>query len=338
MEANEEPLEGGPFQPPKKKGRGLAVIAFALVAIFVLVVVFANRPKQPDAPPPGDLGPGVSAASGLRGHLVTQWEGDAKTGKLQYQLRLEPIGPQQQDGFALVTARPPLPMYVNIRVLDANNFAMCGKQIIFRFDPSKLPAPPSPTPPPTRKKVDAAQEAAERNAARQAELTQMQAAEVARERGKDMFEDQAGSDGMIHAVSSEGFLPCSPDQVKRAYLWDFSTNFPTVDEQAALLNPHATVTQHDKEAADIGKRKTQKKPTSAFFIQGDDRVTGFDIGSGLLEADEGKSFIVTAKNEQGTAAHWASNYSLIHYRCDQHGICALSAAGGQSEVHARMNE
>lgn len=341
-EADEEPIEGGPPQPPRRKGgMGLAVLAFAIVAAFVAFLLFANRPKQPDAPPPGDLGPGVSAASGLRGHLVIQWEGDAKTGKLQYKLRLEPIGPQQQDGFALVTARPPLPMYVNIRVLDANSFAMCGKQIVFRFDPSKLPAQNSPPPQPTSKKVDAIQAAADRTAARQAELAQMQAAEVARERGKDMFEDEAGSDGMIHAVSSEGYLPCSPDQVKNAYLWDFSTNFPTQVEQAALLNPHAAVNQHERESADIphaGKGKAPKKPTSAFFIQGDDRVTAFDIASGLLEADEGKSFIVTAKNEQRTAAHWASNYSLIHYRCDQNGTCALSAAGGQAEVHAKMSE
>jgi hypothetical protein len=72
-------------------------------------------------------------------------------------------------------------------------------------------------------------------------------------------------------------------------------------------------------------------------IQGDDRVTGYDSVRGLLWA-EGKTFQIDRRFGQATATEWANNYSLIHYRCDQHANCALTAAGEAAVLHARLNE
>ena len=64
-----------------------------------------NKPKV-DAPPPGDMGPGIFAVAGLRGHLDTKWDGNAKTGRLVYQLRIEPMEDRWGAGFSRVTSSP----------------------------------------------------------------------------------------------------------------------------------------------------------------------------------------------------------------------------------------
>jgi hypothetical protein len=320
----------------------LVLVGFGVLAALIVALLFMNKPKQEaTSQPAGDLGPGVVAASGLRGHLITQWEGKAKDGKLQYQLRIEAMMPSMESGFALVVARPPAPLYVNIRVLDPNGFALCGKDILFHFDPTKSTPPPPDVPHTGSKKVPTAQLAAERAAARDAQIQRLQAAEADRERGKDMFQNLAGSDGMINAISAQGDLPCTADAYKRANYWDFSTNFPTVEEQEALRDPKMSKAQHEddpQEQARAARRKAQRKPTSAFYIQGDERVVGYDARKALLEAEAGKRFVIDKTLDRGTASRWASNFALIHYRCDQHASCALTSAGGQSAVHARLDE
>ena len=325
----------------KKKQFPFLLFSFGALAIIVLALLFVTRPKKSDEPLPGDLGPGVVAQAGLRGHLLTQWAGNAKTGSLQYQLRLEPIGPVQAPGFQKVTANPLAPYSINIRVLDQAGFAMCGKEILFRFDPRNAPVTLPPNPHPGKK----AEAIAAAEAARKAQLDSMTAAESARERGKDIFENQADADGDITAVNAKGTLPCSPDQYKRAYYWDFSTNFPTVEEQFALVDPKAAAAaKREKESGgnsdsrDSRRRGAARKPQSAYYIQGDDRVTGFDPLDGILEATSGKNFTIPNKPEQTIAANWAHNYSLIHYKCDQHANCALTSAGGVSVVYGRISE
>jgi hypothetical protein len=326
----------------KKKQFPFLMFGAGALAIIVVLVLFVSKPKKTDAPPPGDLGPGVSAQAGLKGHLLTQWDGSAKSGSVQYQLRMEPIGPRQAAGFALVNTNPSGPYSINMRLLDASGFALCGKEILFHFDPKNAPVT-VPASTPLGKKGAAARAAAE--AARKAELNSMIAAEADRERGKDIFQNQAGADGEVTAVNAKGTLPCSPDQYKRAYYWDFTTSFPTVDEQFAMVDPKAAAAaKKEKEspnkadAHDAHRKSALKKPLSAYYIQGDDRVTSFDPTRGVLEATAGKSFTIPNRPEQTIAANWAHNYSLIHYKCDQHASCALTSAGGMSVVYGRMNE
>jgi len=326
----------------KKKQFPYLIFGAGALAIMIVALLYLTRTKKADEPLPGDLGQGVSAVAGLRGHLLTQWAGNAKTGSVQYQLRMEAIGPVQAPGFELVNANPPAPYSINMRLLDSGGFALCGKEILFHFDPATAPLP-MPVITQTGKKAEAARAAA--RSARQAELERMQAAEAERERGKDIFQNQAGEDGKVTAVNAKGTLPCSPDQYKRAYYWDFTTNYPSVDEQQAMLDPKAAAeARREKEQGDGSdsrsshRKSAPKKLLSAYYIQGDDRVTGFDPIRGVLEATAGKGFTVPAKPEHTIAANWAHNYSLIHYKCDQHANCALTSAGGMSVVHARLNE
>jgi hypothetical protein len=326
----------------KKKQFPYMLFAFGAVAIMVVALLYLSKPKKADEAMPGDLGPGVSAQAGIRGHLVTQWDGNSKAGKLRYQLRLEPIGPVQAPGFAKVNENPLAPYSINMRILDQAGFALCGKEILFRFDPQSAPLN-IPVEAHPGKKGEAARAAAQ--AARKAELDSMVAAEAERERGKDIFQNQAGPDSVVTAVNTQGTLPCSPDQYKRAYYWDFTTNFPTVDEQFAMVDPKAAAAaKREKESGDRSesrdshRRSSSRKPLSAYYIQGDDRVTGYDPAHGVLEATAGRSFTIPNKPEQTIAANWAHSYSLIHYKCDQHASCALTSAGGMSVVYARINE
>ncbi len=326
--------EQGP--PPKKKPNVLLLGGFAaLVAFGIFVVMTMNKPKD-DTPPPGDLGPGIVAVDGLRGHLETRWDGNAKTGRLAYKLQIVPMEDRWGAGFSRAVSNPPMPMSVNIRLLDSTGFALCGKEIDFRFNPQSAGMPVSVSPVGANgKKLSAAERNAAMQAARQSQVAQMQAAETAREHGKDIFQNQTTADGQVAAVNAQGSLPCSPDQYRRANYWDLNTNFPTLDEQAMLLDPRA----HAKEFEGPGhpQKRTLPKWGDGFVIQGDDRVTGYDQVRGLLWAED-RTFAIDKRYGQTTAAAWASNYTLIHFRCDQHASCALTAAGQAAVLHARLSE
>lgn len=334
-----DPAQQPVQSPVRKKPNVMALVGLAGLIILALIFYTLARPKQ-SAPAAGDMGPGVVAADGLRGHLQTKWEGDEKTGKLAYQLQIEPMEDRWQAGFSRVVLNPPMPMSVNVRLLDASGFALCGKEIDFRYDPRNaivqvaLPATGA-----NGRRMSLAERNAAIAAARQGEITRMQAEEVARERGKDIFQNQLTNDGLVSAVDVQGTLPCSPDQSRRANYWDFNTNFPTLDQQAFLLDPKAArLARSELEApAHPGKRILSRLPQQGFVIQGDDRVTGYDSASGTLMTD-GKTFHIDKRFGQTTAQAWASNYSLIHYRCDQEANCSLTAAGEAAVLHARLEE
>lgn len=333
-----DPAEKKP-EPPKRKKPNLVLIgaAAAIVGIAVLVML-TYKPKE-NVPVPGDLGPGIVAVSGLRGHLATRWDGDIKTGRVTYQLRIEPMEDRWGPGFSKVTLNPPMPMYVNIRLLDSTGFALCGKEIDFPFHPQNGGTPLAIPAVENGKRLSAAERSAAMQAARQTQIAQMQAQETAREHGKDIFQNQTTTEGQVSAVNVQGALPCSPDQFRRVDYWDFNTNFPTLEEQAALLDPKAAALakRQLEEESHPGGRKLSKLPQQGFVMQGDDRVTGYDSAHGLLQA-ENRTFQIDRRSGQATANAWASNYSLIHYRCDQHANCALTAAGEAAVLHARLSE
>src|SRR6476469_9437039 len=74
---NEEEPEGSPIVKARKPFP-IVLVGFGVLAAFIVVLIYMYKPKQEaTSQPAGDLGPGVVAASGLRGHLITQWEGKA---------------------------------------------------------------------------------------------------------------------------------------------------------------------------------------------------------------------------------------------------------------------
>jgi len=335
-----DPAQQEPSPAPAKKKPNLLLFGgFAALVIFAIFVVYtATRPKD-NAPPPGDMGPGIVQVSGLRGHLDTRWEGSAKTGRLAYRLRIEPMEDRWQPGFSHAVLKAPLPMYVNVRLLDATGFALCGKEIDFPFDPQNgyVPGVSVPLVDSNGKKLSTAERDAAMQAARQGQISQLQAAEVAREHGKDIFQNQLSKDGDLTAVNVQGTLPCAPDQFRQASYWDLNSNFPTLDQQASMLKPNSP-TQEAAEAATVGHRarRPSYRPQEGFVIQGDDRVTEYDSVNGLLWA-RGRTFQIDRHTGAATATAWANNNTLIHYRCDQQADCALTAAGGAAVLHARLS-
>jgi hypothetical protein len=296
----------------------VAAVVAALGALVFLTQKTLDKPKSPTET--DDLGAGISNASGLRGHLVTRWQG-----KAQYMLKIEPLDPRDSTGFAAVAANPAGPISINVRLLDASGFALCGKEIVMPYNPVRVNRPSPPA----------------QKSGTEADLDRATALEKARENGKDLFQNILGSDGAVEALWAQGVLPCSPDQYKRVDYWDLSTNFPTRAEQDQLLNRHraaeAESDKSERDANDALKRKAQPKLQSAFYMEGDDRATAFEPGRNLLTIGPGKTFTVERAADIATAAAWADDSSLIHYSCDQHATCALKRAGATSVILAKLD-
>ena len=331
------PLEPG-LPDPQQPRIPFVLIGFILLALLALVVILLSRPKKVEnVQGADDLGPGVYNPAGLRGHLNIQWEGRAR-----YRLHIESLDDQLADGFAFVAATPPQPYVLTIRILDNAGFALCSKEILFPFDPAKALAADASNDLAQGGGRGAVQIAKELEQQR-ADLDRLQQQETQREIGKDMFQPEVNPDGKVTAMHALGDLPCSIDSYKRANYWDFTTNFPTPDEQDAMLHhrPNAIdeIQQRSARAAAAtaaARRKTTVKPRPVFYVEGDDRIADYDAGSAQLETTMRKVFAISRRAEQVTAENWANDSALIHYRCDPTANCALTRSGSTAVLHAHM--
>ncbi len=293
------------------------VLLMASFGVFVFMTL-GRKPGQPKiSAESDDLGAGISQAAGLRGHLVTRWQG-----KTQYMLKIEPIDPRDAQGFAAVTANPSKPISINVRVLDSAGFALCGKEIVLHFDPWRTGHAAAATP--------------------------------SKQNGFDVFRTIQGTDGSVEALWAEGELPCSPDQYRRFDYWDLSTNFPTLAEQDQLLGRKPAITARNENAPESQRdaepqashetrvaaatRRAAKKAQPAYLMQGDDRATAFDSSRGVLVVGVSTRFLIDRKSDEQLVAGWAEDDSLIHFTCDSRANCSLRRAGTASLVPARMNE
>ncbi len=317
---------GAPVSPKNKKSdRSTLMIGGAILGLIVIVLLVMNRPKsKPDF---DDLGAGVSNATGLKGHLITRWQG-----KAQYQLEFGPIDPRGSAEFALVAGNPPQPLSVNIRILDPSGFALCGKEILLPY----YPGGPQASKPQALSGETTSHNSQRESEERQANLELMQVQEQDRERGKDVFQSKLGSDGEVASITAQGVLPCSADQYQHFDYWDFSTNFPTIEEQEKLLK-HATAVKAAEERR-AGEHNALRKPQSAFYVDGDDSVSGYDASTQTLESSENRTFYIGKKSDQAAAAAWAGSFAHFHYKCDQHATCSLQRAGTSVVITGRMNE
>ncbi|HVC47870.1 MAG TPA: hypothetical protein VND90_11535 [Terracidiphilus sp.] len=324
-----EPPAGSPIKKSPERGSEytMLLIGFAVLVVVAIGIYFLKQPKA--APPGADLGQAVFNAGGLRGHLVTRWEGNAV-----YKLEIEPIDPTYAAGFAYAAAHPPRPIEFNLRILDASGFALCSTQVLLPFDPSTVPSESASLPSGRGKK---AQEA--RAAAKQADLQARQTQETQRESGHDVLQEKLGNDGSVASLYTQGALRCTSDQYAHFDYWDFNTNFPTVQEQHDLMT-HKSQRQAELSRAqhEAARRKAQRMLESAFYVEGDVRVNTWDQAAGMLGSGAGKSFYVAKASDRPIAAGWASNGTLIHYKCDQHGICVLTQSGTGTVILGSMNQ
>ncbi len=311
------------------------VMAGFAVLLTLLVVLFAfhhNGEETPSADSQ-DLGEGIYKPAGLRGHLLVRWDG-----KLHYQVQIEPIDPTVAAGFNFVLNNPPLPINLTIRLVDSSGFALCQKDVVIPYNPADaLPPVAVPAHLPANKAAAARIQQAE--SARRAQVAQLQAQEDARRHGQDIFYDQRDNDRKIVAIDAQGEIPCSKQAYKHVDYWEITTNFPTLDDQQALMNHNAQQADERARAARRGgAQKNARRPVSGFYIQGDEHITGYDASRELLATSPGRSFFIGRKTDQPIAASWAANFALIHYKCDQHAQCALTHSGTANVIYGRLND
>jgi hypothetical protein len=273
---------GTPGLPPR------LLMALGIGALGLLCIVgLALHLKSTSGPPEfQDLGAGISNATGMKGRLKARWQGNSA----QYQLEIEPMDPLQSAGFSFVVANPPGPLVLHMKLLDATGYVVCGKDVLFPFDPSDP-------------------------------------GEADRERGQDLFETAVDDSGKVVSLSAQGNLPCTPDQYKRVDYWDFSTNFPAVDEQEQLMKQTADAKKM-QEAQERRARARRNAPRSIFYMEGDENVSEYDASRNVLQTSAGREFRVTGASQQATAGVWADTGVLFHYKCDQSAHCVLSRPGG----------
>ncbi len=295
-----EPPAAAP--PPKSKMILMAIAGVALVAALLGLIVIGTTTAIEPKPPVQyiDLGTQRFDPAGLGGRLIVRWEGNA-----EYQLSLDPLEQGFVPRFEAVAQNPPRPLSLTLRLRDAAGIVLCQKEVLF-----PPPAPEGTVP-------DAAQ------------LLQPQ-----RTPSGDTVQNVAGEDGQIGEIAASGGLPCSAKAYARLVAWDFSTNFPTLDEQDAWLRHEGTVAPHQKHRVATGfMGQVQRLPTT---IEGDDVIVGDNPTRGTVETSAGRLFLVASNASRNRGSEWQVFPAAIHFRCDKSGLCLLTRANSHATLPARL--
>jgi hypothetical protein len=317
--ADAEPT--GDEAPQSGTGRTLvyAIISVALgLAVGGAFATTAIRPAGRTGTL--DLGQMLFSPAGVKGHLVLNWDK-----KLVYKLAVEPSDPARAREFAQVIAVSPRPLAVAIELKDADGYALCMKSIAVKYDPMQaLPGGAQPGAPATQP-------------APAAELERQQQQEVARERGKDLFQNQAGQDGQIQSISASGDIPCSNQDYASAVSWSFAPDFPSADEQDAWLERQTGAAEGttaavaeasaSRTAAQRRAKKKAAEQSGAFAIEGDDELVGIDSSRGIAKTTTSITFLLSAATAKDAAARWQDLPASIHYKCDMNYACTLTHRG-----------
>lgn len=308
---------------------GFALVAAALVALLLLHHPSGDTPSSDSQ----DLGDGIYKPAGLRGHMLVRWDG-----KLHYQVQIEPIDPTMESGFDFVLSNPPRPMALTVHLVDSSGFGLCQKDIVIPFNPAQNLSPVAAEAPRHAGKAALARWQQEASA-RKAQLTQAQLQEQTRERGQDLLQKQVDSNGKIIALNAEGDIPCPKSAFKHVDYWVITTNFPTLDEQQALMDHRKEqAAQRTRAAVQAAKQKFARRMNTAFYMQGDEHVSSYDPTRTMLNTSPGRSFVIARKSDQAIAASWAAGSALVHYKCDQQASCVLTHSGTSSAIYGRVNE
>jgi hypothetical protein len=207
----------------------------------------ANAPRGPK-----DFGSVNAIVTGLKGHLTTEWNE-----KPSYKMVIEPSDPAQQAGFALALISSPRPLSIGFQLLDSTGAVLCGQDVVVRYDAARAAALNAANGSNSGPKTAGAPAAAD-DAIDGLEAQEM-AQETARERGRDIFENEIGDNGQIEAIDAQGAMPCSMQAYNSATSWSFSADFPSVAEQAESLKRETQIEATQK-AAPARKPGSGKKP------------------------------------------------------------------------------
>jgi hypothetical protein len=316
-------------------------VGLGLLAGFICAAIFLRPPSQGAT---NDLGSVNSSAEGLKGHLTLTWND-----KLAYHLTIEPGDPNQQAAFAFAAANSPHPVSFGIQLKDPFGTVLCGNSIVLKFDPRKAAAASS-----SAHKSDTARKAnaAGNRIAPGIDPGKLAIQELDRERGKDIFQSNIAPGGQVTSISSQGNIPCSKKQYDSVASWSFTSDFPTIAQQAELLKQtpgsklngelsasrESTGSVNASIASAVGKMDRKPAPAAlSFYTEGDDAIVWYDASAGMIETNSGKDFLIDKASGEATALKGRDFPIEIHYRCDQAGACTLVGAGVGVQ-HARLRK
>lgn len=275
-------------------GVGLGFLLIVIVAIFAWWT----------SPPEGhfDMDSVTSDAAGLKGHLYLQWDK-----KLQYRLMIEPSDASQQAGFALAVTNPRHPLSIGIHLQDVEGFVLCSKEILLKYD-------------------------AHRNAADldASALSAQDAQEAAREKGRDVFQNQIGANGQVVAIQVQGEMPCPAKAYEKVENWSLSPNFPSLAEQKEWLKHQPEADLDRSIQGESARRKATSKTAAkllSFSVEGDDAIVDFDVSRGVIETSGRKTFFIARTSGVAASSRWQDYPVNIHFRCDRSSNCILMSPG-----------
>ena len=282
-------------------GVGLGIL---IGVIFAAYSLFTGNPEGRN-----DLGPVISSGTGLKGHLYINWQK-----KLHYRLTFEADDPDERAGFAFAVANSPQPLSVDIELQDAEGIVLCSREIVLKYDArnavANLPYKPAAT-------VD---------------LAQLQAYEQEREEGRDVFQNQIAPNGKVASINAQGEIPCSTKAYEKTTQWNFSTNFPSLEEQDEWLERRPGMrgnAAHKKAAARAAAKLLP------FSIEGDDNIVEFDVNRGVIVTSGRNTFFFDKTSKVSADPVWQEYPVNIHFRCDRSSDCTLMHAGAGA-LRARM--
>jgi len=314
------PIEEPPPPPPHPLARfkPSPLVTWALVTVsagILIGAVFAIHARNEAATGPYDLGTVSVDAEGLQGHLYTEWND-----KLTYRLSISPSDESQRSGFTLAVYHSPRPISFHIQVKDPLGFVLCSGDAVLPYDPSAAQSDGSDT----------------------EMLARLQAQEAARETGRPLLARTVGADGQVVSLETQGTLPCTKNAYKRAAIWSFSTDFPSLAEQAVLLKAQADAraqVEANQRKAEAAVRRAKRRAAATplgFSVEGYDVVTWSDPALGVLGTESGKVFVIDEKSLRSTAARWQAYPAEIHYHCNQSAACVITRADSTTVLHARL--
>jgi hypothetical protein len=285
-----------PEEPPKPARKPIFIYAAILAVIGVLVGITFAAMPWLFGNPKGRYDLGTVVSS------PDGLNGHLYTrwvGQLEYRLKIEPGDQSQLDGFSLAVSHLPRPVDFYIQLFDSDSKALCGMHILMKYQP-------------------------------------VNADELEREHGNNLFQNVYGPSGQIVAINSEGTMPCPGSAWSKAVSWSFISNFPTLDEQNPLRTPESMprgLTSH--EAARKREKLSASQNLAAFSIEGDDAIVDYDLARGIIQTKFGKTFFVR-KSGGAVDSRWQDYPVSIHYKCDRSSTCTLMHAGAGA-LRARMS-
>jgi len=249
-----------------------------------------------------DLGTKTSNSAGIGGRLILQWKGSAS-----YRLAVDPVEPAGLPAFESFAGNLPHVVIFAITLKDSSGGTVCQRQVVAMSST----APGS--------------------------SAQAQNPNALATATGDTMQGVLNGDGKTAELILSGPIPCQLEAFQRLASWEFSTDFPPLSGQTALLTQQSTASTLQSDSAHRGGGRVQFATVKSLPapIEGDDAVVSDNPSKGILSTSGGRTFVLGADLRRG-AFSWRAFPGRIHYRCEKNGSCALTNTESGVAVSARL--